>query len=150
MSQSSIQRSTRRCLRRRPRTPFRGACATTSGSDATASTGVALGGLDALVFTAGVGEGSAHVRAEVCSRLGFLGVELDDATNAAAVQDADIATPASAVRVAVVRAREDFVAARAARALLGLGAQAAVEPLPLRRPGGTSEGSAPVSGRVQE
>ena len=117
---------------------------------AVAAMAVALGGLDALVFTAGVGEGSAHVRAEVCSRLGFLGVELDDATNAAAVQDADIATPASAVRVAVVRAREDFVAARAARALLGLGAQAAVEPLPLRRPGGTSEGSAPVSGRVQE
>ena len=38
---------------------------------------VALGGLDALVFTAGVGERSARVRSEVCARLRFLGVQLD-------------------------------------------------------------------------
>ena len=37
----------------------------------------ALGGLDGLVFTAGIGEGSAFVREQVCGRLGFLGVELD-------------------------------------------------------------------------
>ena len=37
----------------------------------------ALDGIDALVFTAGIGEGSARVRRDVCARLGFLGVELD-------------------------------------------------------------------------
>jgi acetate kinase len=77
----------------------------------------ALDGLDALVFTAGVGEHSARVRADVCSRLGFLGVELDGARNAGAVPDADVGAPGSAARVVVVRAREDVVAARAARAL---------------------------------
>jgi acetate kinase len=100
---------------------------------AVAALTVALDGLDALVFTAGVGEGSASVRAGVCSRLRFLGVDLDDAANAAARSDADIASAGSAVRVVVLHAREDFVAARAARALLGIPQAAAVEPFPLRR-----------------
>ncbi len=81
---------------------------------------VALGGLDALVFTAGVGENSAGVRARICGRLRFLGVELDEAANASASPDAEIAAPGSPVRVIVLRAREDVVAARAVRALLGL------------------------------
>jgi acetate kinase len=88
---------------------------------AVAAMAVALGGLDALVFTAGVGEGSASVRAEICARLGFLGIELDAAANERAEPDAEVATAASAVRVVVVHAREDAVAARAARELLGLG-----------------------------
>jgi len=88
---------------------------------AVAAMAVALGGLDAVVFTAGVGEGSAYVRAEICARLGFLGIELDAAANEQAEPDADVATAASAVRVVVVHAREDAVAARAARELLGLG-----------------------------
>ncbi len=79
---------------------------------------VALDGLDALVFTAGVGEHSPRVRREVCAHLGFLGLELDDPRNEAAEPDAEIATAASKVRVVVVRAREELVAARAARALL--------------------------------
>ncbi len=78
-----------------------------------------LGGLDALVFTGGVGEHSSLVRARVCERLAHLEVELDAAANAAAVPDADVAAEGSAVRVLVVRAREDVVAARAARRLLG-------------------------------
>ena len=78
-----------------------------------------LGGLDALVFTAGVGEGSAAVRSEVCARLRFLGVELDDEANAAAHPDAEIAAAESPVRVVVLRAREDLVVARAVRELLG-------------------------------
>jgi acetate kinase len=81
---------------------------------------VALGGLDALVFTAGVGENSPRVRVDVCARLGFLGVELDQATNRHANPDAEIAVPGSPVRVVVLRAREDVVAARAARELLVL------------------------------
>jgi acetate kinase len=88
---------------------------------AVAAMAVALGGLDALVFTAGVGEGSASVRAQICARLAFLGVELDAAANERAEPDAEIATFASAVRVVVVHTREDVVAARAARELLRLG-----------------------------
>jgi len=85
---------------------------------AVASMTAALGGLDALVFTAGIGEGSAPVRSWVCSRLAFLGVRLDPGANDGAVPDVDVASPESPVRVWVVRAQEDVVAARAARPLL--------------------------------
>ena len=78
----------------------------------------ALGGIDALVFTAGIGEGSAGVRADVCGRLGFLGVELDAAANDGAVPDVDVHAPGAAVRVVVLHAREDVVAARATRSLI--------------------------------
>jgi acetate kinase len=79
---------------------------------------VALGGLDALVFTAGIGEHSPRVRAAVCARLGFLGVELDDSANEGAEPDATISPECASPRVLVLRAREDLVAARAARELL--------------------------------
>jgi acetate kinase len=79
---------------------------------------VAAGGLDGLVFTAGIGEGSAVVRDLVCRRLGFLGVELDPPLNASAEPDADVSPPDAVVRVAVIHAREDVVAARAARRVL--------------------------------
>ncbi len=75
-------------------------------------------GLDALVFTAGIGEGSALVRSRVCRRLGYLGIELDETRNAVCEMDADLSSPSSVVRVSVVRAREELVAARAAVALL--------------------------------
>ena len=85
---------------------------------AVAAMTTSLGGLDALVFTGGVGENSSLVRARVCERLGFLGIELEAAANAGAAPDADIATEGSAVRVQVVHAREDVVAAWGARRLL--------------------------------
>jgi acetate kinase len=78
---------------------------------------VALGGLDAIVFTAGVGEHSAPVRGAVCRRLAFLGVDLDENANASAEADCDISTPGSPVRVAVVKAREELVIAREVRSL---------------------------------
>jgi acetate kinase len=87
---------------------------------AVAAMAASAGGLDALVFTAGIGEGSAPTRGRICERLGFLGVELDPDRNAAAEPDCEIASMASAVRVLVVRAREELVAARAARGLLAL------------------------------
>jgi len=77
---------------------------------------VALGGLDALVFTAGIGENSARVRRHVCAHLGFLGVALDEEANEHARPDCVVSR--GAVAVHVVRAREELVAARAARALL--------------------------------
>jgi acetate kinase len=85
---------------------------------AVAAMATSLAGLDALVFTAGVGEGSARVRADVCEHLQFLGVELDTDANVAARPGADVAASASAVRVVVIHAREDVVAAHAARSLL--------------------------------
>ena len=87
---------------------------------AIAAATAALGGLDAVVFTAGMGENSAVVRRLVCARLAHLGLELDEAANASAEPDAEIARPGSAVRVVVLGAREDLVAARAAREVLGL------------------------------
>jgi acetate kinase len=78
----------------------------------------ALGGLDAIVFTAGVGEHSARVRARVCERLSFLGVGIDDDLNAEAEPDLDIATNEAAVRVLVIRAREALMVARAVRRVL--------------------------------
>ncbi len=85
---------------------------------AVAAMAASAGGLDALVFTAGIGEGSALVRERVSTRLTFLGVELEDESNRAAEPDCDVAAAGSTVRVLVVRAREEVVAARAARALL--------------------------------
>ena len=60
----------------------------------------------------------ARVRASVCERLGFLGVELDPQANASARPDDTISASQGSVRVAVVEAREDLVAARAAHRLL--------------------------------
>ena len=79
---------------------------------------MATGGLDALVFTAGIGERSRLARARVCDRLDFLGVMLDAGLNETAEPDADVASADSSVRIVVLEAREDLVAARAARALL--------------------------------
>jgi acetate kinase len=85
---------------------------------AVAAMAVAAGGLDALVFTAGIGEGSSMVRERVCALLTFLGVQLDSERNARTASDCDIAADESQVRILVVRAREELVAARAVRTLL--------------------------------
>jgi acetate kinase len=80
-----------------------------------------LGGLDALVFTGGVGEGSARVRAAAAVRLAFLGVAVDDRTNRTAGGDRDISARGADVRTLVVESREDIVIARAVRrAVAGL------------------------------
>ena len=71
-----------------------------------------LGGLDALVFTAGVGENSPEVRSSTCSQLGFLGLRLDEKKNVQPSLDEDIAASDSAVRVLVIRAQEDWAIAR--------------------------------------
>ena len=71
-----------------------------------------LGGLDVLVFTAGVGENSPEVRARAVEAFAFLGVQLDAAKNAQSPPDADIAAPDSAVRVLVVHTQEEWEIAR--------------------------------------
>ena len=69
----------------------------------------ALGGVDALVFTAGVGENAAGLRAEICAGLACLGLAIDPARNAAARPDADVA---AAGHILVVHAEEERMIAR--------------------------------------
>src|SRR5262249_22446999 len=71
-----------------------------------------LGGIDALVFTAGVGENSPEVRSVACGKLEFLGLKLDEEANAQVSAEGDIATPDSQARILVIRAQEDWAIAR--------------------------------------
>jgi acetate kinase len=80
-----------------------------------------LGGIDALVFTGGVGENSPEVRAAACSGLEFLGLRLDSKTNARPSLDQDISTIDSSVRVLVIRAEEDWAIAKECRKLAQAG-----------------------------
>jgi acetate kinase len=69
---------------------------------------VTMDGIDALVFTGGVGENAAEVRADVCRGLGCLGVELDATANASRRPDADVTAASSQARVLLIAAREDI------------------------------------------
>ena len=82
-----------------------------------AAMAAALEGLDALVFTGGVGENAPAVREACATGLGFLGLELDVAANATARPDADVSSKRARVRTLVVQAREDLEAWREVRAL---------------------------------
>jgi acetate kinase len=78
-----------------------------------------LDGLDALVFTAGIGERSAAVRAGVCAGLARMGIVLDDERNAAArAVEAEISARRSQVKVFVLPTNEELVVARETRRLL--------------------------------
>jgi acetate kinase len=77
-----------------------------------------LGGVDALVFTAGVGERSQEIRKRVCENLDYLGLELDRTANETCKPDADIATPASTARILVIATREDLMIMRETRRLV--------------------------------
>ena len=66
----------------------------------------ALGGLDVLVFTGGVGENAHEIRGGAVAGLGFLGVAVDESANAGGEGDRDISAATSSVRTLVVRARE--------------------------------------------
>jgi acetate kinase len=78
----------------------------------------ALGGLDTLVFSAGIGENCPSIRARICDGLGFLGIELNEARNAenAAVISAD----AGRATVRVIRTDEELMIARSVCRVLGL------------------------------
>jgi acetate kinase len=76
----------------------------------------ALGGLEAFVFTAGIGENSPNVRSDVISRLGWLGAELDEQANEAGLQV--ISTPGSRVKVLVLSTDEELMIARHTAGLL--------------------------------
>jgi len=82
-----------------------------------------LGGMEALVFTAGVGENSPEVRAAACSTLEFLGLKLDPELNGRPSLDCDISTADSRIRVLVIRAEEDWAIAAECWKLTGAPAQ---------------------------
>jgi acetate kinase len=77
-----------------------------------------LGGLDALVFTGGVGEHAVEVRAAVCAELGFAGVRVDMDANALLAGDGEISSQAAPARTFVVTAREDVEIARQVRSVV--------------------------------
>jgi acetate kinase len=79
---------------------------------AIAAMAASLGGLDALVFTAGIGENSPEVRRATCEKLGFLGIAVDEQKNSSAKGDGEISSRASQVRVLVLRAQEDWAIAQ--------------------------------------
>jgi acetate kinase len=85
---------------------------------AIAAMAAALGGIDALAFTGGVGARSAQVRELAADGLGFLGVALDRARNREASADADLSDPGALVRTLVIAPREDLEIARQTRATL--------------------------------
>jgi acetate kinase len=76
-----------------------------------------LGGVDVLVFTAGIGEHSAQVRSAACSQLGYMGVEIDEERNREAVPDTLISSAESKVKAFVVHAQEDWAIAKACATL---------------------------------
>ncbi len=79
---------------------------------------VTLGGIDALVFTGGIGENSSRLRADVCRGLECLGLHLDTTSNDRCHPDTDVATTDSAGRILVIHTREDLMIAREGRQLL--------------------------------
>ncbi|HEX5495233.1 MAG TPA: acetate/propionate family kinase [Mycobacteriales bacterium] len=78
----------------------------------------AMGGMDVLVFTGGVGEHDARLRRQAVDGLGFLGVEVDPDRNRAARGDTEVGAAGAPVRAAVVTAREDVEIARQTRSVL--------------------------------
>jgi acetate kinase len=83
-----------------------------------AAMAAAMDGLDALVFTGGVGENSPEVRSRAAAGLGFLGVRIDDTRNSGAAADREIGEPGAPVRALVIAAREDIEIARQVRTLV--------------------------------
>ena len=79
----------------------------------------ALNGVDAIVFTAGIGENAAHIRSMVCDYLGFLGITIDEEKNAVRGKETEISTPDSTVSVFVIPTNEELAIARETAALLG-------------------------------
>ena len=78
----------------------------------------AMNGVDAIVFTAGIGENDGNVRREVCSYLGYLGVAVDEEANGKRGEEIVISTPDSKVKVAVIPTNEELAICRETVALV--------------------------------
>lgn len=80
----------------------------------------AMGGVDALVFTAGIGENGDGLRAKICEGLGFLGIEVDEAKNKGLRgKEMDVSASGSKTRVFVIPTDEELVIARDTKRLIG-------------------------------
>ncbi|MEN9224657.1 MAG: acetate kinase [Thermostichus sp. HHBFW_bins_43] len=79
---------------------------------------MSLDRLDALVFSGGIGENSAPVRAATCADLCFLGIQIDPVLNAGSPRNCDISTLDASVRVLVISAQEDWAIATACHGVL--------------------------------
>ena len=73
---------------------------------------VTLQGIDAIVFTAGIGENAGSTRKGICDNLAFMGVKIDDEKNATRGQEIEISTPDSKIKVFVIPTNEELVIAR--------------------------------------
>ncbi len=78
----------------------------------------AMNGVDAIAFTAGIGENNSYVRAKVCEYFGYLGITLDEEANQNAGDEAIISTADSRVKVLVVATNEELAIARETEALV--------------------------------
>ncbi|WP_313074525.1 acetate/propionate family kinase [Lacrimispora sp.] len=78
----------------------------------------AMNGVDAIVFTAGVGENDKPIRSEICSYLGYLGVAIDEEANSKRGFDNMISKPESKVKVCVIPTNEELAIARETKALV--------------------------------
>lgn len=78
----------------------------------------AMNGVDAICFTAGIGENSAETRAAVCEYLGYLGIGIDEEQNKKRGEDVVISTPDSKVKVMVIPTNEELAIARETAALV--------------------------------
>ncbi|MBQ8785217.1 MAG: acetate kinase [Alphaproteobacteria bacterium] len=71
-----------------------------------------MGGVDAIIFTAGIGENSSFLRQKICERLKFMGVEIDEEKNKLRSQFVELSTPASKVKVYMIPTNEELVIAQ--------------------------------------
>jgi acetate kinase len=79
----------------------------------------AMGGIDALVFTAGIGENTPSLRTKLCQNLSYLGIELDEELNQKRGEPLEISTQGSKVKVFVIPTDEELVIARDTAAVVG-------------------------------
>ena len=79
----------------------------------------AMNGVDAIIYTAGVGENSRETRAAISEYFGYLGVEIDAEANSKRGEDIMISTPDSKVKVFVIPTNEELVIARDTRDIVG-------------------------------
>ena len=84
-----------------------------------ASAAAAMGGVDAVVFTAGVGENSAELREQIVSSLGFMGIKIDPEKNKVRGEERDISTDDARVRTLLIPTNEELVIAQDTAAIVG-------------------------------
>ncbi len=78
----------------------------------------AMGGTDAIVFTGGIGENTPEYRSEVCKKLAYMGVKIDEEKNMARGEEVEISTPDSTIKVYIIPTNEELMIARDTKAVV--------------------------------